>query len=216
MNKRVTAGGKQRRTVAAPRIEMDALMDVPLEVIAVVFDFMQAAPRCKSAASVASEGSITSGNGPAFAPRSGRASVITGLFDAYTYWRLKRGRDDRGMGIQPAGMDKDSIGGRLLVHRPGYHLDGRSIEFRSQSGTRKKPDQPLRRIPVVPANSVPVVPREAMMKIVKAFAIGENHGEPMVACGSVCIKRLLAECVRNRIDEECAIQNDKNPRRHWK
>lgn len=104
----------------------------------------------------------------------------------------------------------------LAVYRPGYHLDGRSIEVRSQSGTRKKPDQPLRRVPVVPANSVPVVPREAMMKIVKALAIGENHGKPMVASGSIGIKRLRAECMRNRIDEECAIQNEKNPGRHRK
>src|SRR5579872_105481 len=104
----------------------------------------------------------------------------------------------------------------LPVHRSAYHLDGRSIECRSQSHTRKKPDQPLRRVPMVPAHSVAVVTREAMVKIVKAFTIGENHGKPMVACGNAWIKGLIAEGVRSRIDEECAIQDDKNPSRHRK
>jgi hypothetical protein len=50
-----------------------------------------------------------------------------------------------------------------------------------------------------------------MMKIVIAFAVGENHTKPMVARGRARINRPITERMRKRIDEKRGIQDEKNP-----
>ena len=75
----------------------------------------------------------------------------------------------------------DAAEERSIPRRGGNSFCRRSLKVPGETEFRQKVDAPLARVPVVPANAVAIIGREAVVKIVKPLAVGENGADPVVA-----------------------------------
>lgn len=79
------------------------------------------------------------------------------------------------------------------------------LQMRRQTELGTTRDEPFGRVVLIPSNRIPIVRRELVMKVVIAFAKGDEGGDEVVPRRMPVVERGLSEPMRERVEREYAV-----------